>query len=186
MANKAVFFDRDGTLNVDVHYLYRIEDFQWTEDAIAAIKYCNDQDWRVIVITNQSGVARGYYTEQDIQRLHGWMNEDLAKYGAHIDAFYYCPHHPDGSVPQYAVACDCRKPKPGMFERIAGCFNTDLAGTYAVGDSLRDLQAAVAAGARPVLVLSGKGRNTQKENQIPEGTLVFDDLAATVEYLLKS
>ncbi|MBQ7477711.1 MAG: HAD-IIIA family hydrolase, partial [Selenomonadaceae bacterium] len=93
---KAVFFDRDGTLNVDTDYLYKIEEFRWEEDAVEAIRYCNDKGWLVIVVTNQSGVARGYYTEADVERLHAWMNEDLQKHGAHIDAFYYCPHHPKG------------------------------------------------------------------------------------------
>ena len=92
MANKAVFFDRDGTLNVDVHYLYRPEDFQWTPEAVEAIEYCHQQGYLVVVITNQSGVARGYYTEAEVQRLHQWMNEELARQGAKpIDAFYYCP-----------------------------------------------------------------------------------------------
>ena len=155
MANKAVFFDRDGTLNVDVHYLYRIEDFQWTEDAIAAIKYCNDQDWRVIVITNQSGVARGYYTEQDIQRLHEWMNEDLAKYGAHIDAFYYCPHHPDGSVPQYAVACDCRKPGTRLLDAACADFDINRAKSVMIGDKPIDVECARRAGIKGIRFMGG-------------------------------
>ena len=89
----AVFFDRDGTLNVDKDYLYRIEDFEWLEDAPQAIRWANERGLLVIVITNQSGVARGYFAEEDVRRLHEWMNEDLARFGAHIDAFYYCPHH---------------------------------------------------------------------------------------------
>ena len=148
MANKAVFFDRDGTLNVDVHYLYRIEDFRWTEDAIEAIRYCNDRGWLVIVITNQSGVARGYYTERDIQSLHAWMNEDLAKYGAHIDAFYYCPHHPQGSVPQYAIACDCRKPGTRLLDDACAAFTIDRRQSVMIGDKPIDVECAARAGIR--------------------------------------
>ena len=155
MANKAVFFDRDGTLNVEVHYLYRIEDFQWTEDAVAAIRYCNQKGWRVIVITNQSGVARGYYTEADVQRLHGWMNDDLAKYGAHIDAFYYCPHHPEGSVPEYTGVCDCRKPKPGMLLQALAEYDIDKEQSFLVGDGKRDVEAAEAAGVKGYLYTGG-------------------------------
>ncbi|MGL6014993.1 MAG: D-glycero-alpha-D-manno-heptose-1,7-bisphosphate 7-phosphatase, partial [Selenomonadaceae bacterium] len=108
MGNKAVFFDRDGVLNVDVHYLHKKEDFVWVDGAPEAVKYCNDHGYRVIVITNQSGVARGYYTEQDIAALHDWMNEQLQQWGAHIDAFYYCPHHPQGTVLEYTRSCNCR------------------------------------------------------------------------------
>ena len=114
MANKAIFFDRDGTLNVDVHYLHRPEDFIWTEDAVAAIKYANDQGYLTVVITNQSGVARGYYDEEDILKLHAWMNDELKKNGAHLDAIYYCPHHTEGKIPKYTKQCNCRKPAPKM------------------------------------------------------------------------
>ena len=111
MSKPAIFFDRDGVLNVDVGYLYKIEDFQWIDGAIEAIKYFNDKDYYVFVITNQSGVARGYYREDDIHKLHQWMNEDLYKYSAHIDEFFYCPHHIKGVIPEYSFDCECRKPK---------------------------------------------------------------------------
>ena len=152
---KAVFFDRDGTLNVDTAYLYRIEEFRWEEGAVEAIRYCNDRGWLVIVVTNQSGVARGYYTEADVERLHAWMNEDLEKHGAHIDAFYYCPHHPQGAVAQYAKECDCRKPAPGLVETACREYGIDEAKSVLIGDKERDVECAERAGVRGILYPGG-------------------------------
>jgi D-glycero-D-manno-heptose 1,7-bisphosphate phosphatase len=146
MANKAAFFDRDGTLNVDIHYLYRSEDFVWTKDATAAVKYCNDNGYKVIVVTNQSGVARGYYTEEDVQRLHAWMNQELAAENAHIDAFYYCPHHTEGTVAAYKAACGCRKPSPKMVNEACADFQVDKARSFFIGDTASDMQCAANAG----------------------------------------
>ena len=147
---KAVFFDRDGTLNVDTDYLYKIEEFRWEEGAVEAIRHCNDKGWLVIVVTNQSGVARGYYTEADVERLHAWMNEDLQKHGAHIDAFYYCPHHPHGSVPEYTKDCTCRKPKPGLVLQAIEEHHIDPAASVLIGDGDRDVECAERAGVRGV------------------------------------
>ena len=177
---KLVILDRDGVINFDSdHFIKSPAEWKPIPGSLDAIARLTQAGYRVVVASNQSGIDRGLFDMDTLNDIHDKMHRAVRTAGGRIDAIFYCPHSADSR-------CNCRKPKPGMFERIAGCFNTDLAGTYAVGDSLRDLQAAVAAGARPVLVLSGKGRNTQKENQIPEGTLVFDDLAATVEYLLKS
>lgn len=151
----AVFFDRDGTLNVDKDYLYKIEDFEWLADAPQAIRWANAHDFLVIVITNQSGVARGYFTEDDVHRLHEWMNGELARFGAHIDAFYYCPHLPNGGVAAYALECDCRKPKPGLIERACADFDIDREASIMVGDKPRDVECAEAAGVRGVLYEGG-------------------------------
>lgn len=153
--NKAVFFDRDGTLNEEVHYLHKIEDFKWIEGAIDAIKYCNDNGYLAIVITNQSGVARGYYPESDIMKLYDWMNADLAKYGAHLDGIYYCPHHPTGKVKEYAIDCDCRKPKPGMLFKAQKDHNIDLKSSYLIGDGVRDVECAEAAGVKGIRYTGG-------------------------------
>lgn len=150
-----IFFDRDGTLNVDKDYLYRIEDFEWLEDAPQAIRWANERGFLVIVITNQSGVARGYFTEEDVRRLHAWMNADLVRFGAHIDAFYYCPHLPNGSVAAYAKDCECRKPKPGLIERACTDFDIDREASILVGDKSRDVECAEAAGVRGVLYEGG-------------------------------
>ena len=156
MADRAaVFFDRDGTLNVDKEYLYRIEDFEWMEDAPQAIRWANQEGFLVIVVTNQSGVARGYFTEDDVRRLHEWMNEDLARAGAHIDAFYYCPHLPNGRVEAYAKECSCRKPKPGLIERACADFDIDREASIMIGDKPRDVECAEAAGVRGVLYEGG-------------------------------
>ena len=147
---KAVFFDRDGTLNVDVHYLHRPEDFEWLPGAREAIKYVNDAGCLAIVITNQSGVARGYFPESDVLRVYDWMNKDLESLGAHLDALYYCPHHPHGSVPEYTKDCTCRKPKPGLVLQAIEEHHIDPAASVLIGDGDRDVECAERAGVRGV------------------------------------
>ena len=150
MRNKAIFFDRDGTLNVDVHYLHDPADFVWIEGAIDAIRWANEHRYLVIVVTNQSGIARGYYDEAAVHRLHDWMNEQLAAHGAHIDAFYYCPHHIEGKIPVYTKSCDCRKPAPGMLLKAIAEHNIDPAASFLFGDAESDVVAAENAGVRGV------------------------------------
>ena len=144
--NKAVFFDRDGTLNVDIAYLHRPEDFIWIEGAKEAIKYVNDKGYLAILVTNQSGVARGYYPEEDIKTVYDWMNKELAKIGAHLDALFYCPHHPQGKIPAYTQSCKCRKPDTGMVDEACERFHIDRSKSYLVGDSERDMECARKAG----------------------------------------
>lgn len=151
----AVFFDRDGVLNVDKGYVYRPEDFAWMAGAIDAIKYCNDNGYYVFVVTNQSGVARGYYQEEDIVALHGWMNEELAKQDAHIDAFYYCPHHPDYGDENYRRACSCRKPAAGLIVEAVADWKVDKKKSLLIGDKESDIAAAKAADIRPCLFSGG-------------------------------
>ncbi|WP_315004125.1 D-glycero-beta-D-manno-heptose 1,7-bisphosphate 7-phosphatase [uncultured Selenomonas sp.] len=155
MPNKAIFFDRDGTLNVDVHYLHEPADFVWVEGAIEAIRWANEHGYLVIVITNQSGIARGYYDEDAVHHLHRWMNAELTARGAHIDAFYYCPHHPEGRVPAYTRACDCRKPAPGMILRAMAEHDIDPAASWMFGDAQSDVIAADRAGVRGVHYAGG-------------------------------
>lgn len=142
----AVFFDRDGVLNIDHGYTYRSQDFQWMTGAVQTIKFFNDHNYQVFVITNQSGIARGYYTEQDVQQLHQFMNDELKKHDAHIDAFYYCPHHPAGVVTEYKKACACRKPQPGMIQQACAEWNVDIVHSVMIGDKHSDVEAANAAG----------------------------------------
>jgi D,D-heptose 1,7-bisphosphate phosphatase len=155
MPTKAIFFDRDGTLNVDVHYLHDPADFLWIEGAIEAIRWANVHGYLVIVVTNQSGIARGYYDEAAMHRLHDWMNAELAAHGAHIDAFYYCPHHTEGVVSAYARSCDCRKPAPGMILRAMAEHEIDPAVSWMFGDAQRDVAAAENAGVRGVRYMGG-------------------------------
>ena len=160
--NKAIFFDRDGTLNEEIGYLYEFEKFKWIDGAIDAIKFCNDHDYLVIVITNQSGVARGYYTESDIKKLHQQINEDLKKFEAHIDDFFYCPHHPDAAVEKYRIDCECRKPKSKMLEDACKKYNIDKSKSLMIGDSLRDVECAENAGIKGILFEGGNLFNTFK------------------------
>lgn len=139
--NKAAFFDRDGTINVDVHYLYRPEDLRFIDGMPEFIRKWNDLAYKVIVVTNQAGIARGYYTEQDMHKLHRYMNRKLTKYGAHIDAFYFCPHHPDITGP-----CHCRKPEPGMIEQAIRDFDLDPARCILFGDKPEDIKAGEKCG----------------------------------------
>lgn len=146
----AVIFDRDGVLNLDHGYVHKAEDFEWVEGAREAIKAVNDAGLYAFVATNQSGVARGYYTEADVVALHAWMNAELAKIGARIDAFEYCPHHEGGAVPAYTRRCDRRKPEPGMILDLLASHPVDPARTLMIGDNDTDMQAAAAAGIRGV------------------------------------
>jgi len=161
--SKAVFFDRDGTLNVDIAYLHRPEDFIWIEGAKEAIKYVNDKGYLAILVTNQSGVARGYYPEEDIKEVYDWMNKELAKIGAHLDALFYCPHHPQGKIPSYTKICSCRKPDTGMVDKACLRFNIDRSKSYFVGDSKRDLECAQKAGVKGIFYKAGSLLSCVKE-----------------------
>jgi D-glycero-D-manno-heptose 1,7-bisphosphate phosphatase len=151
----AVFFDRDGVLNRDIGYLHRPEDFVWLDGAREAIRLCNDAGYLVFVVTNQAGVARGHYGEEDVRALHRWMNSALAAYGAHIDAFEYCPHHPEGISAPYRRACSRRKPEPGMLLDLLCQWPVDREASFLVGNMQSDLDAAAAAGIRSHLYRGG-------------------------------
>lgn len=142
----AVFFDRDGVLNVDKGYLYRPNELIWIDGAREAIRYFNEREYLVFVVTNQSGIARGYYTEQDVKVLHTYMNAELQKIGANIDAFYYCPHHPEAKRDEYRSNCNCRKPLPGMIEQAMLQWPVDAQSSLLIGDKPSDVAAAQAAG----------------------------------------
>ena len=155
MKAKAVFLDRDGTINVDVSYLYKIEDLRWIEGAKEAIAYLNAAGYKVFVITNQSGIARGYYTVEQMDALHKHMAAEVAFCGGKIEKFYYCPHYKEGKVAEYAKDCDCRKPKPGLLLQAFAENNIDKAASFMVGDSTRDVEAAERAGIRGYLYTEG-------------------------------
>ena len=141
-----VFLDRDGVVNTDIGYLWRREDLAWVPGAPEAIRLFNELGWPVVVVTNQSGVARGYYREEDVHSLHQWMNAELKKMGARIDAFYFCPHHPKGALPEYTCDCTCRKPHPGMILKAMADWQADPATSFLIGDNDSDVAAATAAG----------------------------------------
>lgn len=137
---EAIFFDRDGVLNEEVGYLWQVENFKWIDGAREAIKFCNERGILSIVVTNQGGIARGLYTSEDVNALHDFMQKNLAEVGAHIDGFYFCPHHPD-----FSGECSCRKPKPGMILQACKDFKINPANSILFGDSKRDIEAAEAA-----------------------------------------
>ena len=155
MKAKAVFFDRDGVLNVDVAYLYKIEDLRWIEGAREAVAYLSQLGYKIFIVTNQSGIARGYYTVEQMNELHAYMQSEIAAAGGNIEKIYYCPHHPEGSVPEYTGVCDCRKPKPGMLLQALAEYYIDKEQSFLVGDSKRDVEAAEAAGVKGYLYTGG-------------------------------
>lgn len=153
--NRAVFFDRDGVLNEEVGYLHEIERFKWIDGAREAVKLCNEKNFLAVVVTNQGGIAKALYTARDVDILHNFMQESLAEIGAHIDGFYYCPHHIDGTIKELSVECDCRKPKPGLILRACKDFEIEPARSIMFGDKERDIGAARAAGLRAGILFKG-------------------------------
>jgi D-glycero-D-manno-heptose 1,7-bisphosphate phosphatase len=141
----AAFLDRDGVLNVEHGYVCRSEDFGWIAGAREAIRYLNDAGYITVIVTNQSGIARGYYTEQDFRGLHRWIDERLRESGARIDAVYFCPHLPDAALPMYRKDCECRKPRPGMLLQAIRDLDIDPPRSFLIGDESRDCAAAPAA-----------------------------------------
>jgi D-glycero-D-manno-heptose 1,7-bisphosphate phosphatase len=151
----AVFFDRDGVLNRDIGYLHKPAEYEWLEGAKDAVRLCNDAGYFVFVVTNQAGVARGYYGEPDIHALHAWINGELARHGAHVDAFEYCPHHPDGLEGPYRRACRRRKPEPGMLLDLLSQWPVDKDNSFLIGNMQSDLDAASGAGLKSYLYEGG-------------------------------
>ena len=177
---KLVILDRDGVINYDSeHFIKSPAEWKPLPGSLEAIAKLTQAGYRVVVATNQSGIGRGLFDMDTLNAMHNKMHRAVQTLGGRIDAVFYCPHAADSN-------CACRKPRPGMLQRIGDCFNADLSDVPAVGDSLRDLVAAAAVGAKPILVLTGKGERTQANETLPEGTLVFPDLAAAVEHILKS
>jgi D-glycero-D-manno-heptose 1,7-bisphosphate phosphatase len=181
LMKRAVFLDRDGTINIEKKYLYQIAEFEFIPGAGEAIRLLNQAGILVVVVTNQSGVARGYYTEDDVENLHRHVDSVLERSGAHVDAWLYCPHHPAGRG-SYALPCSCRKPLPGMLQKAAEIHDIDLDDSFMVGDKLADIEAGLAAGCRTILVRTGYGAD--EEQYVGAQTTVCDDLLSAVKYLL--
>lgn len=178
MPAKLVILDRDGVINIDsAQFIKTPAEWKPLPGSLEAIARLNQNGYRVVVATNQSGVGRGLFDMDMLNQIHDKMHKALFAIGGRIEAIFYCPHAADSD-------CDCRKPKPGMLERISRTLNIELDGVPAIGDSLRDLQAAAAVGCLPILVLTGKGEKTQAEDNLPEGTQIFPDLAQAVDAIL--
>lgn len=185
-SRKAVFLDRDGVIIEDVGYLGDPSRVRFLSGAVEAIRILNEQGFLVIVISNQSGVARGYLSERDVNGVHAAIEHNLKAQDARIDEFYYCPHHPDAKVECYRLDCNCRKPKPGMVIQAAHKWNVDLHKSFVVGDKLTDLQMGKAVGAKTILVLSGEGQRALEEMRSwnSEPDRVAGDLREAVEWIL--
>lgn len=190
---RAVFFDRDGTLNHDPGYLHRPEHFEWIEGVPAAIRSLNDAEILVLVVTNQSAVARGICSERDVRQLHAFMETDLTKHGAWIDAFYYSPFHPEGTVAPYNRVSQCRKPGTAMIDRAVGEWAVDRAASFMVGDRASDMEAGKRAGLTSLLVQTGLASPSDPDELVtgeasrPARDIadhLVPDAAAAVQYVL--
>jgi len=182
VADRAVFLDRDGVINVDRGYTHRVEDFQFVPGSPEAMALLQAAGWRLVVVTNQSGIARGLFASEDYERFTAHLRAQLQARGVHLDAVFHCPHLPDAAVAAYRQACGCRKPGPDMLLRAASELTLDIAGSVIVGDRLSDVQAGRAAGVgRCVLVRSGQPIDADEARQA-DG--VFDNLAACAQALV--
>ncbi len=180
-SNQAIFIDRDGTINEEVNYLDHPDQLRILPRCAAAIKKINQHDIKTIVITNQSGIARGYFTEKRLQEIHDRLKGLLAHEGAHLDGIYYCPHHPDDG-------CDCRKPASGMLKAAADEHGIELERSFVIGDQLSDIGLAHQVGAKGVLVLTGYGRaecELHKDKWPKPPDYIAKDLYDAVEWILK-
>ena len=161
---KAVFLDRDGTLNIDHGYVHKIDDFQFIEGSIDALKALKEMGYLLVLVTNQSGIARGYFSEDQFLQLTEWMDWSLADRGVDLDSIYYCPHHPEGKG-EYKEECECRKPKSGMLLEAIKALKIDPAQSIMVGDKIEDLKAGIGAKVKTnILVRTGKPITEEGEN----------------------
>lgn len=171
----AIFLDRDGTINLDRGYVHTIDDFQFIDGTIEAMIILKKMGYLLVVVTNQSGIARGMYSEEQFMQLTEWMDWSLADRGVELDGIYFCPHHPDAKISEYQQQCACRKPQPGMLLEAQAQLTIDMAASYMVGDKLEDMQAAAAAGvAHKILVRTGKEVNQLSQDSADQ---VIDSLA---------
>lgn len=178
---RAIFIDKDGTLIRDIPYNIKPDLLQFTKGAVEALKHFRAMGFLLIIISNQSGVARGYFSETDLENLKGKVNEMLKAQDVELDAFFCCPHHPEGTVPPFDIECECRKPKPGLILQAAADFNIDLSGSWMIGDILNDVEAGNRAGCRTILF--NNGNETEWEfstNRIPTAVVASFQEAVNV------
>ncbi len=187
--NRAVFLDRDGTVNIEKNYLIDPRDFAFIPRVPESISQLKRAGYLVVLVTNQSGIARGYFTPNQVDLLHQHLQAELKKYDTKIDAFYMCPHHPTEGDGEFTCACTCRKGKPGMLLQAAAELHIDLGSSYMVGDKIADLKAGISAGCHPILVRTGYGEQTLKLAQtttwLERGVIdVCADLAVATQLIL--
>ena len=172
----AVFLDRDGTLIEERGYLSKLEDIALFEDTPAALRRLREAGFALVVVTNQAGIARGYFDEAFVQKAHRYLGEMLAAEGIVIDGYYYCPHHPDGLVPEYSRVCRCRKPAPGMVEQAARDLGLDIDRSFVVGDKWLDVELATNAGAHGILVRTGYGAGDEQRPELRNAIAIVDTI----------
>lgn len=185
----AVFIDRDGTISEEVGYVNHVSRYRVFPFAAEAIRALNEAGWLAVLVTNQAGVARGYFEEEMIGRVHGLLAGELGKSGARLDAVYYCPHHPSVGEPPYRLDCDCRKPRPGLIRRAADELGIDLTRSWMVGDRYSDTELARNAGVRAAFVLTGYGRGEHEHQSHAwrhRPDLVADNLLEAVRKIISS
>ena len=195
----AIFLDRDGTINEEIGYMARLDKLKLIPGAAEAIRLINASGMKTVVVTNQSGIARGIFTESFVVETHAQLREMLRAEGAMIDAFYFCPHHPTAGWGDYLQECECRKPAPGLLLRAAAELQLDPARSYMVGDTLNDMTAGGNAGAQCILVRTGHGKEAAEELHLPSGKAgaqretgvirprpvhIADDLLAAVKWIM--
>lgn len=183
--DRAVFLDRDGVIIQEPpHYAYRPDQLKFIPKAEEAIRLLNKNKFKVVIVSNQAGISRGYYLEKDTILFHQLIKEELGLYGAKIDAIYYCPHHPEAKIIKYRIDCDCRKPKHGMLKKAEKELGIDLRISYMVGDKKSDIDAGNAAGCRTILVLTGHGKDEIKIKDI-RCDHIANNLFDAVKYILR-
>jgi D-glycero-D-manno-heptose 1,7-bisphosphate phosphatase len=188
MKKTAVFIDRDGTISEEIGYVNHPSRYRVFPYSPQAIKLLNDAEYLAILITNQAGVARGYFKEEVIGMVHDILRQTLAGGGAQLDAIYYCPHHPSVGEPPYRFDCNCRKPKPGLIEQAAKDFDIDISRSWMIGDRYSDTELARNAGLKSALVLSGYGRGEweyQRDAWKYEPDLIAEDLLDAIKQILQ-
>ena len=188
MKRRAVFIDRDGTVSEEVGYVNHPTRYRVFPFAAEAVRLLNEAGVLAVLVTNQAGVARGYFAEELIETVHNLLRQELERDGARLDAIYYCPHHPSVGAPPYRLDCDCRKPRPGLLQRAARDLDLDLTASWMIGDRYGDVELARNAGVRAAFVLSGYGRGEweyQRAAWQHEPDLIADDLLAAVREIIR-
>ncbi len=181
--NTAVFLDRDGTINEEVGYLSDLEKLNIYPNSFEAIRLINENGMKAVVITNQAGVARGYFSEDFVNAVHSRINETLQKKGARIDRFYFCPHHPTEGKGHYLKSCDCRKPKTGMVIKASEELDIDLSRSYMVGDTEKDIELANKSSVTGILVRTGYGKKEMPSNIKPD--YIAEDILDAVNWIIR-
>lgn len=185
---RAIFIDRDGTISEEVGYINHPSRFRLFAESPQALRLLHDNGWLTILVTNQAGVARGYFTEDMVLEVHDRLRKELEKEGAALDAIYYCAHHPSLGEPPYRIDCDCRKPKPGLIMQAATDFNIELDQSWMVGDRYSDIELARNAGVRSAFVLTGYGRGeweNQRSGWQHQPDLVCENLLAAATSIVR-